>query len=107
MREVGEGPLGPEEARRLIHGILRGGCFVYSGHAREEMLADGLTTLDCENVLRAGVVGPGELERGTRRYRVSTDRIAVVVAFRSARELVVVTAWRIRGWTRIKSGRGP
>jgi len=49
------------------------------------MLADDLTTVDCENVLRGGFVRPGEYE---------TSRITVVVAFRSERELVVVTAWR-------------
>jgi hypothetical protein len=47
-------------------------------------------------VLCGGVVQPPELERGTWRYRVLTNRICVVVAFRSDDELVVVTAWRIR-----------
>jgi hypothetical protein len=55
---------------------------------------DDLTTVDCENVLRGGVVRPGEFEHGTWRYRVETSRITVVVAFRSEGELVVVTAWR-------------
>jgi len=58
------------------------------------MLADDLTTVDCENVLRGGVVRPGELEHGTWRYRVETSRITVVIAFRSVQELVIVTAWR-------------
>ena len=88
-------PLEPDAARNLIREILRAGRFIYSKHAKEEMLADGLTTVDCENVLRGGGVRPGEFEHGTWRYRVATSRIAVVVAFRSEHELVVVTTWRI------------
>ena len=56
--------------------------------------ANDLTIADCVNVLRGGVVEPGEFERGSLRYRVSTARLCVVVAFRSEEELVVVTAWR-------------
>jgi hypothetical protein len=95
MADVTSEPLGPEAARKLIREILRAGRFVYSRHAKEELLADDLTTVDCENVLRGGVVGPGEFEHGTWRYRVETSRITVVVAFRSEHELVVVTVWRI------------
>lgn len=87
-------PLSPNAAKGLIREILRVGRFTYSRHAKEEMLADDLTTVDCENVLRGGAVRPGERDRGTWRYRVETGRISVVVAFRSERELVVVTAWR-------------
>ena len=50
----------------------------------------------CANVLRAGTVGPAEAEHGEWRYRVRTQRMAVVVAFRSETELRVVTAWRFR-----------
>ena len=53
-----------------------------------------LTTVDCVNVLRAGVVDPPELENGTWRYRVRGGWINVVVAFRSEDTLVVITAWR-------------
>jgi len=87
-------PLAPEAAKRLIRDTLTNGRFTYSKHAKEEMLDDDLTTVDCENVLRGGVVRPGEFENGTWRYRVETSKITVVVAFRSERELVVVTAWR-------------
>lgn len=87
-------PLGPDEVKRLIRQILASGRFIYSGHARKEILADSLTTLDCENVLRGGIVRPGEYENGSWRYKVETDRIAVVICFRSGTELVLVTAWR-------------
>jgi putative zinc finger/helix-turn-helix YgiT family protein len=89
-------PLGPDAVKQLIRSILRSGLFIYSKHSKEETLADDLTTVDCENVLRGGVVRPGEYEHGSWRYRVETNRITVVVAFRSERELVVVTAWRIK-----------
>ena len=79
----------------MIREILRAGRFTYSGHAKKGMLDDGLTTLDCENVLRGGVVQPGAWESGSWRYRVETNRVAVVVAFRSEQEMVVITAWRI------------
>lgn len=89
-----EAPLRPERARRLIREILKTGRFLYSSHAQREMLADAMTTVDCENVLRGGIVCPAEYERGSWRYRVETTRMAVIVAFRSETELVVVTAWR-------------
>jgi hypothetical protein len=95
MVDAMDEPLAPDAAKKLIREILRAGRFTYSRHAKEELLADGLTTVDCENVLRGGVVRPGELEHGTWRYRVDTSRITVVVAFRSEHELVVVTTWRI------------
>jgi hypothetical protein len=94
MADVMDEPLAPEAARRLLRDILRGGRFTYSKHAKDEMLADDLTTVDCENVIRGGVVRPGEYEHGTWRYRIETSKITVVVAFRSEGELVVVTAWR-------------
>ena len=90
MRE----PLSPPEARRLIREILAGGEVVSSGHAAREMAKDGLTIIDCVNVLRGGAVEPGEFENGSWRYRVRTQQIWVVVAFRSEKRLVIVTAWR-------------
>lgn len=82
------------EARRRIRETLRRGVTRFSRHALEELHADGLTTMDCEHVLRGGWVEPGELVHGTWRYRVRTPRACVVVAFRPGLELVVVTAWR-------------
>jgi hypothetical protein len=87
-------PLEPEAAKLLIRKIIQLGTVGVSKHALEEMANDDLTTVDCVNVLRGGVVEPGELERSSWRYRVSTARMCVVVAFRSEEELVVVTAWR-------------
>jgi hypothetical protein len=89
-------PLSPPEARRLIREIIENGSVSFSKHAEEEMAKDNLTMVDVTNVLRGGVVDPGEFENGSWRYRVRTARIAVIVAFRSETELRVVTAWRFK-----------
>ncbi len=87
-------PLDPGRARQLIRKILASGEVSFSKHALKEMEEDDLTTQDCINVLRAGVVEPSEFEHGTWRYRVRGGWIWVVTAFRSETRLVVVTAWR-------------
>lgn len=87
-------PLKPDDARRLIKAILEKGEVILSRHAEVEMANDNLLLVDCTNVLRCGVVDPPDLEKGTWRYRVATQRIRVVVAFRSDTKLVIVTAWR-------------
>lgn len=89
-------PLGVPQAKKLIQHILRTGSVAFSSHALEEMRNDDLTTQDCVNILRAGVLDPPEYTKGTWRYRLRGGGICVVAAFRSERELVVVTAWRIR-----------
>lgn len=66
----------------------------FSGHALDALADDELSTVDAVNVLRAGIVDPAEFEKGCWRYRVRTPRMVVVIAFRSATEIRVVTAWR-------------
>lgn len=39
-----------------MNSTLQSGLFTYSSHARDEMLADDLTTVDCEN--DAAPIGP-------------------------------------------------
>lgn len=87
-------PLEPGKARRLIQEILEKGSVTLSGHAESALADDRLSVPDAINVLRAGVVEPAEFEKDSWRYRVRTQKIVVVVAFRSASELRVVTAWR-------------
>lgn len=89
-------PLLAHECKRLIRDILENGRVRFSSHAREELAKDGKSEIDAVNVLRGGVVQPGEWENGSWRYRVMTPRMAVVVAFRAEDLMVVVTAWRIR-----------
>jgi hypothetical protein len=66
-------PLPPSTVKRLLVAILANGVLSFTKHAYEEMAKDKLTEIDVVNTLRAGVASPGELERGTYRYRVSTS----------------------------------
>lgn len=91
--------LSAAEAKALIKRIREDGSYVFSSHSRDELAKDGLTSVDVDNVLRAGVVREAEFENGSWRYRVETQRMCVVVAFNpdeSALRLVVVTAWRLK-----------
>jgi len=92
---VTDEPFTPQRAKELIRQILTDGTVSFTKHAREEMAKDNLTTVDCVNVLRGGIVEPPELRDGTWRYHVRTARICIVIAFRSETHLVVITAWRI------------
>jgi hypothetical protein len=87
--------LTPLDAKRLIRVILDSGTVNWSGHVIKRMQEHRLTSVDCTNVLRAGVVEPGEWENGMWRYRVRGATICVVVTFRSEQQLAVITAWRI------------
>lgn len=87
-------PLNNEAAKRLIVQILKTGTVSLTNHALDEMAKDDLTTVDAANVLRGGVVEFCEEKDRTWRYRVRTQRMTVVVAFRSEEALTVVTAWR-------------
>lgn len=69
----------------------------FSKHALEEIEKDDLTTVDIFNVIKspaARIVREGEMERGSYRYRLETNNIAVIVSFISETSFVVVTAWR-------------
>jgi len=87
-------PLSPSEAKRCILEILQTGTVSFSTHARQEMAKDKLTAVEVVQVLRSGVVEAPEWEHGSWRYRVHAGRVTVVIVFRSAQALVVVTAWR-------------
>ena len=70
-------PLKPLQAKVLIREILSAGEVTYSKpHAEERLKKWNLSTLDCVNVLRGGVVAEGEFENGSWRYRVYTPRIS-------------------------------
>ena len=90
-----EEPLDPAKAKQLVRTILQSGTVSYSKHACEEMVKDGLQTVDCVNVLRGGVIDFPELVNGTWRYRVRTNRMVVVIAFGSESHVRIVTAWRM------------
>lgn len=89
-------PLKLPDARKLARDIMETGEVGFSGHALEEMAKDDLQTADCLNLLRAGVFNPPDFIKGEWRYPVTTQRICMVVAFISATQLRIVTAWRIK-----------
>jgi len=82
---------------KLVRAIRLNGNTVESGHAKARLKEHGLTMVDVDNVLRCGRINrEGECEEDAWRYRVETPLMAVVVAFRSDSELVIVTVWRKR-----------
>ena len=67
----------------------------FSRHVRERMTERDLGVNDIVNVLCAGRIYQNpEYKKGHWRYRVETNKIAVVIAFRSIDSIAVVTAWR-------------
>lgn len=87
--------LGKSRAKRLLHSILEDGVVTYSvPHAVERLRERQLSAVDCESVLRGGVLEDAEWESGAWRHRVWTRKITVVVQFLSEEEILVVTAWR-------------
>ncbi len=87
-------PFDPSRARDKIREILQDGTVVWSNHSYVELAKDSMTTIDAVNVLRGGTVRQPEFEHGGWRYKVETQKMAVIVAFDSPTELCVVTAWR-------------
>jgi len=89
-------PLSEPDAKSLARSIVEQGVFVFSKHAQDEMADDDLQTADCLNIIRGGSYEPPELINGELRYRISTQRMCVVIVFQSRTRLRVVTAWRKR-----------
>ena len=87
------------EARKRISYIVSKApsSVIISEHARSEAAKDGMASTDIQNVLispAAKILGNGEFERGSFRYRFETEFMMVVVAFWEDGEgLNVVTTW--------------
>lgn len=86
-------PFGENTAKQLIRECIAREHVNWTDHALHRCSERGLTTVDCVNALKSGVVDPAEWENGTWRYRVRAGPITVLVAFRDARALTVITAW--------------
>ena len=85
------------QARKVLSEIFNSdpNLVSFSKHARNQMKARGLSTVDIINVLKVGkIFSNPELENGSWRYKLETKKITVVIAFRKPNHLVVVTAWR-------------
>lgn len=84
------------EAKRLLKSILSKGFVTYSRpHALDRLKERNISTLDCENVLRAGIVDEAELENGAWRHHVRTQKIVIVIEFLSEEEVLILSAWRL------------
>ena len=87
--------LNRNHALRLVRTIRQSRNFVLPGHTGRRLRERNIDMVDVDNVLRTGRIDTeGRLEDGSWRYRVETDRMVVVVAFRSRSEMVIVTTWR-------------
>jgi hypothetical protein len=87
--------MAPSKVKALIIAILNGdGNLTVSQHALKEMRDDAISMVELEGTLRGGVVEPGELERGSWRYRVRRRLVYVVITFHAEDNAIIVTAWR-------------
>ena len=89
-------PLSAPDAETLARWILEQGTLRVSDHAAGELAKDRLSVVDAQNALRAGPCVSRDYISQSWRYRFSTAKIAVVIAFRSETVMVLVTAWRIK-----------
>jgi len=87
--------LGLNEARKLASKILKEGSIHFSKHAETRMVERNMNSNDVINLLRGGKIHEApKLEHGSWRYRIETEKMTLVVAFRSESNLVVVSCWR-------------
>ena len=89
--------LDKEQARKVLSEILNmtPNFILFSKHGRVQMKERNLTSVDVLNVLRGGkIIDAPEFENGSWRYRVETNRITVVIAFRRPNCVTIVTVWR-------------
>ena len=90
-------PFKPADAKRRILVVMKLGVLRFSRpHALDEMAKDNMVEVDVVNTLRGGACRPAEFVSGSYRYRFETMTFAVVIAFRSDLEAIVVTAWRFK-----------
>ena len=89
-------PVRAPEAKKLLRRIINCGVVTYAQpHAIDRIKERKLSILDCENVMRAGLVEEAEWENGAWRHQVRTQKIVVVIEFLSEDEVLIVTAWRL------------
>lgn len=87
--------LNSTEALKNIRRLAKAGSVAFSGHAMQRLRQRDLTTSDVMNVLQTSdsrVMGEGEFEDGSYRYRVATRMIIVVVAFNNEGTLLNIVS---------------
>lgn len=84
-------PLSTADAKKLLKKIMVSGEVTYSvPHALQRLKERSISMMDCDNVLRAGKIEAD----GVNRFKISTNKITVVMEFLSEDEVFVVTVWR-------------
>lgn len=90
--------LNRNEARKLISRLVLEQKIRFLKHAFERMDERGVSFQDAMNVLESPasfILGDGELERGSYRYRLCTNRLMLAVSFSSdGAEVVILTVMR-------------
>lgn len=91
--------MGKTQARKLVTEIANKhpANIQFSRHALQELENDDLVVSDILNVIKspdAKIIGEGEYEKSSYRYRLETNRIMVVISFDTLTSFVVVTVWR-------------
>jgi hypothetical protein len=90
--------LNRNEARKLVSRLVVEEKFRFLKHAFERMEERGISLQDAVNVLETPdsfILGEGELEKGSYRYRLCTNRLLLAIGFSSdGAELVVLTVMR-------------
>ena len=92
-----ESRLDREQARKVLSELLNTvpNCFSYGAHFRNRMAERDMTIGDVLNILHKGkILKNGEFENGQWRYRVETEKMAVVIAFNNPFFVRGVTCWR-------------
>ena len=80
---------------RAAKALAGSGIVIFTAHALRKLKKDELTTVDAENVIRAGTWREAEWENGAWRYNVDTPRMAVVIELQDP-NVLVITAFRRR-----------
>jgi len=90
--------LNKNEARKLISRLVLAEKIRFVPHAFDRMDERQVSIQDAINVLEspdAFILGEGEQEKGSFRYRLCTNRLLVVVSFSpNGSELVILTVIR-------------
>lgn len=85
------------QARKKLTELLAANpnCFSYGNHFRKRLLERRMSLGDILNVLHGGwILMEGEFENGEWRYRVETERMAVVITFLDNVHIRLITCWR-------------
>ncbi len=92
-----ESRLNRGQARKLLSELLskNPNCYSYGGHFKERLIERKMIMGDIINVLHKGkIFDDAEFENGQWRYRISTSKMTVVIAFNNPTSIRLITCWR-------------